>query len=134
MKLRNKNTGEIIDTNYIEIRRNSFTLKKPSGETILEDVKLLPLVYDSIADLNKDWEDYTLAEPLIKDEKVRKAVRAWAELNNIDKVEYIEDSKSKTVSFMDMSGMYCFDYYQYIKGLVSYQEYTIAELCGEEEE
>ena len=131
MKLRNKNTGEIVDTNYIEIRRSSFTLKKPSGETILEDVKLLPLVYDSIADLNKDWEDYKPAKPLIKDEKVRKAVRAWAEVNGLFDVDY-DDTQN---AFIRFDFIICFDYFfDEHDGLEAGRTYTIAELCGEEEE
>ena len=42
---------------------------------------------NSLAELNEEWEDYKPKEPLIKDEKVRKAVRAWAEANDIRYIE-----------------------------------------------
>ena len=74
---------------------------------------------------------YKLAEPLIKDEKVRKAVRAWAEAIGASKVcildsrhDYLKITDSTTFSYI------CFDYeigYTYDEC-----DYTIAELCGEE--
>ena len=39
-----------------------------------------------VKEFNEDWEDVEPKEPLIKDEKFRKAVRAWAEANNTEKV------------------------------------------------
>lgn len=96
MKLRNKKTGEIWenakiathscgDKDSISVCQNAFA---GQGRT-----------YDSLVELNEEWEDYKPAEPLIKDEKNRKAVRAWAEANKVTKVyvygigdgkEYIE--------------------------------------------
>ena len=115
MKLRNKKTGEIMP-----LCGNSFL-----GQ------------YKSLAEFNEEWEDYKPAEPLIKDEKVRKAIRAWAEANKIDQKHYY-DIKVE------------FDYYEHrlkwigtsiefnnITGLETLddgEKYTIAELCGEEEE
>ena len=65
-------------------------------------------------------------EPLIKDEKVRKAVRAWADGNNIESVHYDafwrgfrRDNSSITV-WEELP-------------LEDNKVYTIAELCGEEE-
>ena len=40
----------------------------------------------NLAELNDKWEDYKPVEPLIKDEKIRKAVRTWAEASGITKV------------------------------------------------
>ena len=74
MKLRNKKTGEIgklhCDMNVI-----------PTKYGVFEDTDIRGHYweYASLAELNEDWEDYKPKEPLIKDEKIRKAVRAWAE-------------------------------------------------------
>ena len=70
-------------------------------------------------------------EPLIKNEKVRKAVRAWAEANNIDKVciqnNYClstEDDEEVEIVFATPA----------FKEYVDDGEFlTIDELCGEEE-
>lgn len=65
MKLRNKKTGEIKDIQMII--HEAFTSR--GVETLMH--------------LEGEWEDYKPAEPLIKDEKIRKAVRAWAEANDL---------------------------------------------------
>lgn len=70
------------------------------------------------------------AEPLIKDEKVRKAVRAWAEADGADEKIYltIDDNGSR---FANKYGGYIEFAFQ-----INMEEglYTTAELCGEEEE
>lgn len=77
-----------------------------------------------------------IKEPLIKDEKVRKAVRAWTEVNNLNNVAF-EDYDDENVYFIDR------DYEPQIwfskksilgSPLDDGKIYTIAELCGEEEE
>lgn len=81
-----------------------------------------------------DWfEEIKPAEPLIKDEKICEAVRAWAEANEIDTVQYDEYWVSfrrddKTISFKDEDRRLGF--YE----LENSRDYTIDELCGEEEE
>lgn len=72
------------------------------------------------------------AEPLIKDEKIRKAVRAWAEAMGVKTVEYDDYWQSfrrdnSTICFRDNG-----DYY--FEKLENGKTYTIAELCGEEKE
>ena len=116
MKLKNKNTGEIIELKLIQV-----------NDKYLEDheVDLLngeKLTLKSLAD---NFDD--VKEPLIKDEKIRKAVRAWAEGNNIESVHYDafwrgfrRDNSSITV-WEELP-------------LEDNKVYTIAELCGEEEE
>ena len=112
----NKKTGEIISIDIIKNRDDgSWVWHEP----------------ESLKSLNEDWEDYKPAEPLIKDEKIRKAVRAWAEVNKI------EDDEKVTYQ-----GLYWKLYYSKV-GQASIQfnvplriadgSYTIAELCGEEE-
>lgn len=113
MKLRNKKTGEIREDSDLGKMLSRYEM--PS--------------YDSISGLCEDWEDYTPTEPLIKDEKIRKAVRAWAELNCSHKLHQfndyqLEDENNYVIEFADS----CFT------NLKVGKNYTIAELCGEEEE
>ena len=111
MRLRNKKTGEIVIARKIGFEIYSFN----------------EYTYNSLAGLNEEWEDYKPAEPLIEDEKIRKAVRAWADGNNIESVHYDafwrgfrRDNSSITV-WEELP-------------LEDNKVYTIAELCGEEEE
>ena len=79
----------------------------------------------AIEELNEEWEGYEPAEPLIKDPKIRKAIRAWAEANDIDRVWH-----ECATSWLRGNGLDI-----YFEGLELEQgNYTIAELCGEEEE
>lgn len=129
MKLRNKKTGEIVTFVTIEEIYDDeldFTYIQASGHE--KEVS-----YKSLEKFNEEWEDYTPAEPLIKDEKIRKAVRAWAEANEIETVEYDEYWVSfrrddKTISFKDEDR--CLGFYE----LENSRDYTIKELCREEEE
>lgn len=120
MRLRNKKTGEIKEythttTSYhvpIKGGYEIFTPWKPEEWEELEDVK----------------------EPLIKDEKIRKAVRAWAEANDIeDGITYLDNGEFRsylntTIDFAILVDEHRFDL------LKKSEEYTITELCGEEEE
>ena len=73
-------------------------------------------------------------EPLIKDEKIRKAVRAWADANDIeDGITYLGDGEFRsylntTIDFAILVDEHRFDL------LKKSEEYTITELCGEEKE
>lgn len=66
-------------------------------------------------------------EPLIKDEKIRKAVRAWADGNNIESVHY---DAFWTGFRRDNSSITVWEELP----LEDNKVYTITELCGEEEE
>ena len=83
-----------------------------------------------------DWfEEIRPAEPLIKDEKIRKAVRAWAEANNIRAVYYSPEEDGFYVKNFDgeiVASIYFGDKPMEEDGYG--EHYTIAELCGEEEE
>lgn len=113
MKLCNKKTGEIGIINL---------------SVICDD---LTYCYETIECLLAEWEVANTKEPLINDEKIRKAVRAWAEAVG----------KSDSIIEFDESGnsLWCnrsrirFDKDE-LKGLKDWQVYTIADLCGEEEE
>lgn len=119
MKLRNKKTGEINDY-FMSIK--------------ICDSSIVPIdeVY-SIAELNEEWEDYEPKEPLIKDEKIRKAVRAWAEACKLKHVTYKQASNE--LYDADTRGAFAirFTLIPVEVYLEDGEHYTIAELCGEEE-
>ena len=122
MKLRNKKTGEIIDLDLIKNQDDGGWLW---GE------------YNSLAELNEEWEDYKPKEPLIKDEKIRKAVRAWAEINEICGAEYGQNAGASWFVFKDYKGRELTNIGFLNRWALSKSEngnaHTIAELCGEEE-
>ena len=120
MKLRNKKTGEAVYVDFqIPLCNNDETLGSYS--------------VTSLEALNRSFEDYKPTEPLIKDEKIRKAVRAWADANDvlevfIDRIGdgtyielYDEDDGRRRISALRPAG------------LKTGEAYTIDELCGEEE-
>ena len=125
MKLRNKKTGEIVIVEYIS------DYQTDDGTEIGFRVKntLNYYSYPTLAELNKEWEDYKPAEPLIKDENIRKIIRAWAVENDSTRAVYyspkneLADSYGNSISFNLI-----------FRELNHGAEYTIAELCGEEEE
>ena len=119
MKLRNKKTGEIATKIDISQDGESFW--------VLGDK---PCMYKSLAELNKEWEDCKPSEPLIKDEKIREAVRAWAELLGIKTCMY-----DKTLNALAV-GTLMINFPNELRSEMPQKEefYTIAELCGEEEE
>lgn len=73
-------------------------------------------------------------EPLIKDERIRKAIRAWAEACNLKHVTY----KQASNEFYDADTRGAFAIRFTLMPVEVYLEdgehYTIAELCGEDEE
>ena len=115
MKLRNKKTGEV---------------KKMWKDNICLSFSDCNKVYYSLAELNQEWEDYKPAEPLIKDEKIRKAVRAWAEANDITEINVASSGYELWGGIDDWCIHFGGNPFKDIKPL----KYTIAELCGEEEE
>ena len=129
MKLRNKKTGEIGELHYEPDKEYHFTVATEDPADMA--------IYRSLAELNEEWEDYKPKEPLIKDEKIRKAIRAWAEANDINSGHYYNtDIKfnatehrlqwiQTAIEFNDITGL---------DNLEDGETYTIAELCGEEEE
>lgn len=128
MKLRNKKTGEIWEIpkmRYPTAQEDDisfFAMLGTKGELFC---------YRSIAQLNEEWEDYTPVEPLIKDEKIRKAVRAWAEANGVERVCIGINSKELIAKFSLEDESVSF---KKSLSLGRGRNYTIAELCGEEEE
>lgn len=116
MKLRNKKTGEII-----------------SSKELLTDeciIDLFSKIFNNFnSKLNKILEEWEVVpqEPVIKDDKVRKAVRAWAEVNRISscicKVEMhcitFETERDMFISFENADT------------IPPEGNFTITELCGE---
>ena len=127
MRLRNKKTGEVFES----FKRGPIDLyfypnEHKGGDDIERET------YQSLAELNDEGEDYEPAEPLIKDEKIRKAVRAWAELAPSAQVRY-DHSDGRFYTHSDYIVPYSISF-PVILGLDEMTDYTIAELCGEEEE
>lgn len=118
MKLRNKKTGEIKSIE--EIIREAFL----SNEL------------DSLKSIDTNWEEIEAKEPLIKDKKIRKAVRAWAEANDLDGASYYTSSHHwylRSFNHREQG----IDFWLNLEdgsNLTENKHYTITELCGEEEE
>ena len=141
MKLRNKKNGEILD----DVQYRNFSMHDGFG---LRNQDGKEYYYHSLAELNEEWEDYKPAEPLIKDEKIRKAVRAWADnlresMCDGEITFYVDNPyctfqadvwknyNNRTIAEIDL----VFDHNELDNGeLDNGKIYTIAELCGEEEE
>lgn len=70
--------------------------------------------------------------PRIINKKSRNTIRAWAEINGFDKVTYEYDVEFAISSFSVGYVAICF--FDCFFLLENGKEYTITELCGEEEE
>ena len=115
MKLRNKKTGEIKSTWSNDLCINFGDCNQ---------------IFSSLAELNEEWEDYKPTDPLIEDEKVRKALRAWAEALEIECCMYDKGINAFAVGTV----MINFPGKLRPETLQDGEIYKIAELCGEEEE
>ena len=92
----------------------------------------LPMISDRDAFLLDNGFIEEIKEPLIKDEKIRKAVKAWAEAN-----DFLNDIEvhSLTAGTRFSNGHYDIDFMGYFNyDLEKNKTYDISELCGEEEE
>ena len=125
MRLRNKKTGEVVEAFEGGPIDLYFYLNGHKGGNEFDRK-----TYQSLSELNDEWEDYVQKEPLIKDEKVRKAVRAWAEANGIGGC--ICKEEIHCITFETERGM--FISFEDADPIPPEGNYTIAELCGEEEE
>lgn len=125
MLLRNKKTDKIT-----EIEKVNLVVKigdRCCYESFAE--------YHSLSELNDEWEDYKPKEPLIKDEKIRKAVRVWAEANEREYLLVIKSGGRLEISDGSPHLIYISFHVDNdtLKILDDRTYYTIAELCGEEE-
>ena len=115
MELRNKKTGEIGELYYMVATENPADIA----------------IYRSLNELSDDWKDYKPAEPLIKDEKIRKAVRAWAEANELDEVYLSSNGYEIYGGINDTVMQFTSEPFPFAD---KKETFTIAELCGEKEE
>ena len=125
MKLRNKETGEIIENACIGIFKH-----KSSGDCERVDTEARSL--EKVLD---EWEDYIPAKPLIEDEAKRSVFKAWAEIlgRDLEKADFKYDAErngfdcylaESIIEFANGEGINCVDR----------EIYTFRALCGEEEE
>jgi len=125
MKLHNKKTGETRVLCYLHP-----TL--PNGSVLLglldDDGETQTYTYGSLAELNEEWEDYKPKEPLIDNEEIREIIRAWAKVNDALVLKYNHDENSLDDIYRNEIT------FNMRLGLEDGKKYTIAELCGEEEE
>lgn len=130
MKVRNRAIGSVCEIvahgagKYI----TEFAVESEDGSEIA--------TYSTIEELLEYWETYKPTEPLIKDEKIRKAVRAWADANDISHNYYDETVKfnSSEHEFTWIGASIQFNEITGLENLKHGKRYTIDELCGEEEE
>lgn len=122
MKLRNKKTGEIREC----YRVGAIDYGELSKVYYADE-------YNSLAELNDEWEDYKPVEPLIEDQKARKVFREWADLFG---------AKRFRVDHLCKFGRTIFTSIDLVEepeiGLPGYfgidsETYTKVEICGEEE-
>lgn len=118
MKLRNKKTGESINFDILP-----------------EEVKRAIEV--GVTYFWYNYELYQPKEPLIKDKKIRKAVRAWAESFDLNKnTSNINIKAAKDFKEFWLDG-YLIEFERTMEEIQQescFKNYTITELCGEEEE
>ena len=143
MKLRNKKTGETGYYLHTHRDHNTGILKVAvlkDGVSFSEFKPHEPIYdYDSLAGLNKDWEDDTPAEPLIKDDKVRQIIKAWAKVNEIAQV-FVTAVKAPENGYLywELAGTAWEQTITIRFGgelpdtIEDLGAYTITELCGEE--
>ena len=141
MRLRNKKTGEVLDAIIREKGgAGSYSLivcdikSYEQSKSTLDATHFVLDEYETLTELNEDWEDYKPSEPLIKDEKIRKAVRAWAEANEISQAQFDRYTSGFSASDDDHNLLSMISFDGFVFMFVDGKYYTIDELCGEEEE
>ena len=131
MKLRNKKTGEIVTFVTLEEIYDDeldFTYIKNSGNEN-------ELSYSSLKKFNDEWEDYKPPEPLIEKRSHRGVLRAAAQMSGTSKAHVCKSDRAGVVLF-EFNGKEICSVELKDKGIHTDHDgwYTIAELCGEEEE
>ena len=136
MRLRNKKTGEVIDLDIANIKAQYGGIS-----VIPEPVKLggVEYVYYSLDGLVHEWEDYDPKEPLIDDEDARDAVYSWASKLQIHQVKCKIGMRGlgvvvTTFQACSLNSAPIIEFTSLYANVVHGGTYTIAELCGEEEE
>lgn len=129
MKFRDKETGKIQTCDMVVI-----TDEPIDGE--IASLNKHTFIFRSVEQFNDNCEPYKPIEPLIKDEKIRKAVRAWAEANEVVKAFVVMNGRMNWTIHGDDVDRNRFRI-EFFDRVVSENDetknYTIAELCGEDE-
>ena len=141
MKMRSKKTGEVFDALIRERGcAGSYSIivcdikSYEQSKSTLNATHFVLGEYNSLAELNADWEDCKPAEPLIKQEKIRKAVRAWAEANEISQAKFDRNTSGFSARDAGNNFLSMISFDGYVFNCEDGKYYTIEELCGEEEE
>lgn len=113
-----------------QMRMNLDGVRKRCGQLATAAVEVIQFFNDIEKELKEQEEREEHPEPLIKDEKIRKAVRAWAEANDIGVIKIMSGFKVRDV---ETPCEISFWHNTFVCELVG-NSYAIAELCGEEEE
>jgi hypothetical protein len=137
MKLRNKKTSEVYD-----VLISAYGISGDVAVSVMDGNAKSGYAdlgrYKTLAELNEEWEDYEPAGPLIKDENMRKAIRAWAEADGVTKVyAYAIGGGEYTELYAQDDGVTDGRIRISLKtqaGMDWGEDYTIEELCGEEEQ
>lgn len=135
MKLRNKKTGEVIDAGCQTTLNGNFWITRNSrGKQIYINF------YESLAELNKEWEDYCEPKPLPLPKDIKHMLKTWAEYSGIERIGF------QIIGEPDEEGDHWFyrfvgekmvtDQYEiYIASKIKFnleeKYYTTYELCGE---
>ena len=131
MKLLNKNTGKIGEGSIVFTPDSkvkvAFMIDSETGECIT-----LHISYNNLDELSKNFEIVKKTYPLIKDEKIRKAVRAWWECIPDSVIDKRIIYKANHDLAIGTYTIYCGEIFP-IGTLKEGKYYTITELCGEEE-
>lgn len=129
MKIRNKKTGEVFEAfKKAPIDLYFYLNKYEEGENDFNRK-----TYQSLAELNDEWEDYAPKEPLIKQEKIRKSVRAWAEANEISQAKFDRRMSGFSASDAGHNFLSMISFDGFVFNCEDGEYYTIDELCGEKE-
>lgn len=109
--------------------RDAFQITGGLGEMLDEHIKRNNLnksefIREAIA---AKLEAEMPKEPLIKDEKIREIIRAWADVNDAGKLKYNSDENSLDDIYRNEIT------FNMGLGLEDGKEYIISELCGEED-
>ena len=135
MKLRTKFQDEDFELGEV-VTADIATM--PDGRIKLQAVAkkggLHTIFYDKLEKLYDEWKDYE--EPKVKDEKIRKAVRAWAEANDLLTFKVVNEHFDccKVIGYGDHNISSRIEFKSTIAHVNKNQFYTINELCGQEEE
>ena len=130
MKLRNKRTGDIWEFD------GGFSMKASQETAEKAGTRNGSLICfaNSLAELNEEWEDYEPEEPLIEKRSHRGVLKAAARMSGTD-IAHVTKCDFAEVVIFEFKGKELCTVELMDKGINIHDGwYTIAVLCGEEEE